>query len=289
MDTGTMTAAPPSACASEVLMRQVSRHAPFGPAFILGVALSGFFDGILLHQILQWHHLLSLVPGATIQRLTTQILADGLFHVLMYAIALGGGIWLWRQREGLAAAGGSRRLAVGLLAGFGAWNVVDVVLFHWVLEIHRIRLDTPQPLAWDTGWLVALGLVPLALALASLRSGRPAGGGGSGGGRGAVVATMAGVLALGGWSLRPALNVEETLAVFSPEAEPGEVMAAVAAVDGQLVRVIGEGSIVVLRLPESAQPWTLYRHGAWLVSGTAPAGCLNWSRTVETSAKVQNA
>src|SRR5687768_8252330 len=30
---------------------------------VLGFALGGFFDGILLHQILQWHHLLSLVPG----------------------------------------------------------------------------------------------------------------------------------------------------------------------------------------------------------------------------------
>ncbi|HEX8660753.1 MAG TPA: DUF2243 domain-containing protein, partial [Brevundimonas sp.] len=153
---------------------------------MLGIALSGFFDGILLHQVLQWHHLLSLVPGETIQRLTTQILADGLFHVLMYVIALGGGIWLWRQREGLAAPGGSRRLAVGLLAGFGAWNVVDVVLFHWILEIHHIRLDTSQPLAWDAGWLVMLGLVPLALA--GLCSGRSASGGGSGGGRGTAVA-----------------------------------------------------------------------------------------------------
>lgn len=31
-------------------------------AAVLGFALSGFFDGVLLHQILQWHHLLSLVP-----------------------------------------------------------------------------------------------------------------------------------------------------------------------------------------------------------------------------------
>ena len=28
-----------------------------------GMALGGFFDGILLHQVLQWHHLLSAVQG----------------------------------------------------------------------------------------------------------------------------------------------------------------------------------------------------------------------------------
>jgi uncharacterized membrane protein len=29
------------------------------PATILGVGLGGFVDGIVLHQVLQWHHLLS--------------------------------------------------------------------------------------------------------------------------------------------------------------------------------------------------------------------------------------
>ena len=32
-------------------------------AATIGFALGGFFDGILLHQVLQWHHLFSLVPG----------------------------------------------------------------------------------------------------------------------------------------------------------------------------------------------------------------------------------
>ena len=113
-------------------------------------------------KVLQWHHLLSLVPGQNIQRLTTQILADGLFHVLMYIVGLKGGAWLWRRREALAETGGSRPLRKGLLIGFGAWNVVDVVVFHWILEIHHIRLDVAQPLAWDVSWLLGLGLAPIA-------------------------------------------------------------------------------------------------------------------------------
>jgi uncharacterized membrane protein len=28
---------------------------------LLGLGLGGFFDGIVLHQILQWHHMLSAV------------------------------------------------------------------------------------------------------------------------------------------------------------------------------------------------------------------------------------
>ena len=38
-------------------------------AIVLGFALGGFFDGIVLHQILQWHHLLSLVPAVDSIRL----------------------------------------------------------------------------------------------------------------------------------------------------------------------------------------------------------------------------
>jgi uncharacterized membrane protein len=52
-------------------------------AGVLGFALGGFFDGILLHQVLQWHHFLSLVPGEALRDIGVQILADGLFHAAM--------------------------------------------------------------------------------------------------------------------------------------------------------------------------------------------------------------
>jgi len=63
----------------------------------LGFALGGFFDGILLHQILQWHHLFSLVPGMDDLRL--QVLWDGYFHLLMYVVALVGLAGLWRAQQ----------------------------------------------------------------------------------------------------------------------------------------------------------------------------------------------
>lgn len=44
--------------------------------YLLGFALGGFFDGILLHQVLQWHHLLQGVEGAVFRQVRTQILAD---------------------------------------------------------------------------------------------------------------------------------------------------------------------------------------------------------------------
>jgi uncharacterized membrane protein len=140
---------------------------------VLGVALGGFFDGILLHQVLQWHHLLSLVPGEDLRRIETQILADGAFHVLMWLIAVAGLGLLWRARDDLARDRSGRVLAAALLLGFGAWNAVDVIGFHWILHIHRIRVDVPvgDRLRWDLGWLALFAAVPLVAAWFTARGG----------------------------------------------------------------------------------------------------------------------
>src|SRR3978361_245537 len=79
--------------------------------YLIGIALGGFFDGILLHQVLQWHHLLSLVDSPVLKDIRAQILADGLFHVLMYLIALWGLALLWRSRQAFAQPAGGRMLA----------------------------------------------------------------------------------------------------------------------------------------------------------------------------------
>lgn len=78
--------------------------------FLLGFSLGGFFDGILLHQVLQWHHLLSNVQAAALRDVRAQMLADGLFHVLMYFIAAWALWLLWKARADYAAPGADRAL-----------------------------------------------------------------------------------------------------------------------------------------------------------------------------------
>jgi uncharacterized membrane protein len=137
--------------------------------FALGFSLGGFFDGILLHQILQWHHLLSGLDqeGRDIRFL---ILTDGLFHALMYVITAIGLWFLWRARSSLAGTTVGDRLIAHALIGFGSWHVIDAFLSHWILGLHRIRMDVANPLVWDLIWLFVFGGLSLLAGMALRRN-----------------------------------------------------------------------------------------------------------------------
>ena len=243
-------------------------------ATVLGFALGGFFDGILLHQILQWHHLLSLVPD--VSSLRFQVLWDGYFHALMYAIAALGLWGLWRARNEGTGPWGLQTLGA-ILVGFGVWHFVDSVLSHWVLGIHRIKLDSPSPLMWDLIWFFAFALVPIvlgALMLTRKRRSSPV--------RNATLTVvLLGLVSTGAgvWAFQPPLDQPEfTTVVFRPGSGSETAIRAMAATDALLVWSDAEMSVVVFRLDPSRR-WSLYRHGAMLVSGSGlPAGCFDWSR-----------
>lgn len=238
---------------------------------VLGFALGGFFDGILLHQILQWHHLLSLVPG--IDDLRLQVLWDGYFHALMYLIALAGLAGLWRlHRRGQG--NWSWPLVGAALVGFGIWHVVDALLSHWLLGIHRIRIDSDDPLLWDLMWLALFGIVPLVIGLRLRRSGGTPGLHG-----GAAMLLLAAVSSgAGAWAMLPPAQNGFATVVFQPGSGPREVFATLDALDARLVWSDRAMGVVVVAVPDEKR-WDFYRHGALLVSGAGvPAACFNWSR-----------
>ncbi|HEV7254642.1 MAG TPA: DUF2243 domain-containing protein [Mesorhizobium sp.] len=246
-------------------------------AFLLGFSIGGFFDGILLHQILQWHHLLSGLDAPAFADLRVQILADGLFHALMYAIGAAGLVLLWRARRGLAEpAAGRRMLALGLI-GFGTWHVADAVLSHWITGIHRIRMDSDAPLAWDLGWLAAFGIAPLLLGWIVRK-----GGGGSGHAFRAdrVAMLLAAATLLGGpVSALPPPDSDGALVLFRPGTEPAAMMAAVHAAGGRMVWTDRSGELWAIALDDPRRARSLYAHGALVVSSSWSAlGCLAWSK-----------
>ena len=64
---------------------------------LLGLGLGGFVDGIVLHQVLQWHHMLTSAgfPATTVANLELNTLADGLFHATTWIATVAGLALLW--------------------------------------------------------------------------------------------------------------------------------------------------------------------------------------------------
>lgn len=239
--------------------------------YLSGFAFGGFFDGILLHQILQWHHLLSAIDGD----IRFQVAADGYFHALMYGIAAIG-LWL------LATSGrhSNRLLLANVLIGFGVWHVIDAVLSHWLLGIHRIRMDSDNRLLWDLLWLGVFGILPLVAGWMIRRS--------KGGSKeqvsrsSSVMRSLVGFLVLGAGiqALRPPPDSEFTTVLFAPGIAQAQIFAAIEAVDGRLVWTDRSGELVVIRIADERSGLSLFRHGAIIVSGAGlPPGCFDYLRT----------
>lgn len=243
--------------------------------FLLGISLGGFFDGILLHQILQWHHLLSNVQA--VQDMRMQVLADGLFHGLMYAIAAVALFKLWRSRAVYATPGADTLLWATALIGFGVWHILDAVLSHWITGIHRIKVDSPNPLAWDLFWFAAFGLLPLGLGWALRRPGNSRPGGGTRAAGTLAIAALAG----GPFAALPAGDPSQVIVLFAPGTAPGDALTALGDLDARVLWVDGSGGLWAVQLPDASEASRLYRRGALLVSSSSIGlGCFSWTRAL---------
>jgi uncharacterized membrane protein len=148
-----------------------SRVMPLFPGVALGIGLGGFLDGIVLHQILQWHHMLTSAgyPADSVRNLTINTLFDGLFHAATW-LATGVGLLALHRvlRRGVPWSG--QRLLGGMALGWGGFNLVEGLVDHHLLGLHHVREDVANPLAWDLGFL-ALGALLLIAGVALARRG----------------------------------------------------------------------------------------------------------------------
>ncbi|MFC7535228.1 DUF2243 domain-containing protein [Actinoplanes sp. GCM10030250] len=132
------------------------------PGILLGVGLGGFLDGILLHQVLQWHHLVTgRYSPDTVPGLRTNTLWDGLFHTFTWlSVLIGLGLLYSRVVNGRTRMWRSRALWGWILTGWGIFNVVEGIIDHHILGIHHVR-SGPGQIWWDLGFL-ALGAALIA-------------------------------------------------------------------------------------------------------------------------------
>lgn len=133
--------------------RQVDEPIPRGkralrfvPGLVLGVGFGAMLDGLLFHELLQWHHFLSDVEGYsmhTMEGLEENTLADGLFHLFAMVVSFIGVVLLWRAgRDGALP---DSRITIGaVVIGWAAFDIVDGLVIHLLLSLHHLYQDDFQ-------------------------------------------------------------------------------------------------------------------------------------------------
>lgn len=113
------------------------------PGLVLGLGVGGFVDGIVLHQIVQWHHMGSAVlPPTTMDAMRRNMVWDGWFHVATLTLTVAGLYLLLRDARAGVPLPGARAFTGQLLLGWGIFNLVEGLIDHHVLELHHVR-DIP--------------------------------------------------------------------------------------------------------------------------------------------------
>jgi uncharacterized membrane protein len=150
------------------------REFPLSAGILFGLGLGGFFDGIILHQVLQWHHMLTSAgyPPDSVRNLEINTLWDGLFHLSTYVFVLLGLIVLWKRAHRTHVRWSGKLLAGSMLMGFGIFNVVEGIIDHHLLGIHHVNetVAREQWIYWDLGFVV-WGAIMLAGGWLLLRTG----------------------------------------------------------------------------------------------------------------------
>lgn len=148
-------------------MTRPDRHTTHRPliaaGFLLGAGLGGFFDGIVFHQLLQWHNMLSArLPPDTLLNAKVNMFWDGVFHAAVWLLTVAG-LWALFRAGGRADVPWSgRHLLGGMALGWGAFNLVEGVIDHQLLGLHHVMDAAANPWPADLAFL-ASGVFLLAL------------------------------------------------------------------------------------------------------------------------------
>jgi uncharacterized membrane protein len=147
------------------------RKAAPAAGVLLGVGLVAFVDGISLHMILEWHHMVSNVyPPTTLDGMHVNTYWDGWFHAGAWVAVVLGVALLWRAVQRGDAIPSTRAFIGYILVGAGLFNLVEGVVDHHLLRLHHVR-EIADPLLYDVTFLVVGGVLPLVVGWALRRRG----------------------------------------------------------------------------------------------------------------------
>ena len=122
---------------------------------VLGIGMGGFVDGILFHQILQLHSMLSnRVPLNSLINEQINMFWDGLFHAFTWVCVAFGIFLLWRAASQTLSRLSGKLLLASLVTGWGLFNVVEGLIDHQILQLHHVY-QNGNHLLWDMVFLAS--------------------------------------------------------------------------------------------------------------------------------------
>jgi uncharacterized membrane protein len=155
-----------------VTTREGSRRPVIAAGILIGTGMGGFVDGIVLHQLLQWHNMLSTVrPATDLVQMKYNMFWDGVFHALTWCATAGGIARLWMAGKRADVVWSTPAFVGAMLVGWGLFNFVEGLVDHHLLGLHHVRPGQHEQ-AWDLGFL-ASGVLLIGGGVAALRRRSP--------------------------------------------------------------------------------------------------------------------
>jgi len=121
-------------------MKEEITHKPLIVAgTFLGIGLGGFVDGIVFHQLLQLHNMLTgRYDKSTIANVEINMFWDGMFHLFTWLMTVIGIALLWRAGRRSDVPWSAKSFVGALFLGWGLFNLVEGTIDHHILHLHHV-------------------------------------------------------------------------------------------------------------------------------------------------------
>lgn len=138
------------------MISNLKRGPLISAGMLLGIGLGGFLDGIVFHQILQMHNMLSnQIPVDSLVNAKINMTWDGYFHAMVWLITVIGVVRLFQAAKRDDVVWSGKILFGAGLAGWGLFNLVEGVINHHVLQLHHVMEYAINKQPYDLGFLAS--------------------------------------------------------------------------------------------------------------------------------------
>ncbi len=138
----------------------------------MGIGLGGFVDGIVLHQILQWHNMVSnWYPPTTMETMSFNMVWDGVFHAFVWIVTLIGALLLWSAAFHRDVIPSLQTFVGQMILGWGLFNLIEGIIDHQILAVHYVR-QVPNYTVYNLTFLAVGGVLFIVAGWALMRAGR---------------------------------------------------------------------------------------------------------------------